>query len=60
MIFSSRIDKKSVDKDLIFEVKRQKALEEKLNCKSFKINKSNDFNYELGNIHSFIDEFKNN
>ena len=35
--------------------KRQRALEEKLNCKSFKINKSNDFNYELGNIHSFID-----
>ena len=46
--------------NLIFEVKRQRALEEKLNCKSFKINKSNDFNYELGNIHSFIDEFKNN
>ena len=54
------IDKKNVHKAQKQKVKRQKALEKKLNCKFFKVNKSNDFNYELGNIHSFIDEFKNN
>ena len=31
------IDKKDVDRDLIFEVKRQKALEKKLNCKFIRI-----------------------
>ena len=40
--------------------KKTKSVRKKLNCKFFKVNKSNDFNYELGNIHSFIDEFKNN
>ena len=54
------IDKKDVDRDLIFEVKRQKALEKKLNCKFIRINTSNDLDYDLGSMHSFIDEFKNN
>ena len=57
---AAEIDKKGVHRDLMFEVKRQKALEKKLNCKYIKINKSNDLDYELGNIHTFIDEFKNN
>ena len=61
---AAEIDKKGVHRDLMFEVKsikkeRQKALEKKLNCKFIKINKSNDLDYELGNIHTFIDEFKN-
>ena len=51
------------DRDLIFEEKRQEALEQKIGCKFFRINTSNaknsyDLNYEVGNI-SFIDEFKN-
>ena len=57
---AAEIDKKGVHRDLMFEVKRQKALEKKLNCKYIKINKINDLDYELSNIHSFIDEFKNN
>ena len=44
--------------------KRQKALEKKLGCKFIRINTSNakngyDFDYEVGNIEAFIDEFKN-
>ena len=31
-----------------------------LNCKFIRINKSNDLDYELDNIHVFIHEFKNN
>ena len=54
------IDKKGVDRDLIFEIKRQKALEKSLNCKFIRINTNNDLDYELGNIHTFIHEFKNN
>ena len=54
------IDKKGVDRDLIFEIKRQKALEKNLNCKFIRINTNNDLDYELGNIHTFIHEFKNN
>ena len=50
--------------DLIFEEKRQKALEKKLGCKFIRINTSNTKNgYHLdckvGNIEAFIDEFKN-
>ena len=50
--------------DLIFEEKRQKALEKKLGCKFIRINTSNakngyDLDYEVGNIEAFIDEFKN-
>ena len=54
------IDKKGVDRDLIFEEKRQKVLEKTLNCKFIRINKSNDLDYELGDKHTFIDELKNN
>ena len=54
------IDKKGVDRDLIFEIKKQKALEKTLNCKFIRINTNNDLDYELGNIHTFIHEFKNN
>ena len=54
------IEKKNDDRDLIFEIKRQKALEKKLNCTFIRINKSNDICHELGNIDTFIDEFKNN
>ena len=59
------IDKKGyTDRDLIFEEKRQKALEKKLGCKLFRINTSNakngyDLDYEDGNVQSIIDEFKN-
>ena len=50
--------------DLIFEEKRQKALEKKLGCKFIRINTSNakngyDLDYEVGNVQAFIDEFKN-
>ena len=50
--------------DLIFEEKRQKALEKKLGCKFIRINTSNvkngyDLDYEVGNVQAFIDKFKN-
>ena len=51
----AEINKKGVDRDIIFEIIRQKSLEKKLSCK-FILN----YDYELGNIHTFIDEFKNN
>ena len=55
---------KLMKKDIIFEEKRQKALEKKLGCKFIRINTSNaengyDLDYEVGNIETFIDEFKN-
>ena len=59
------IDEKGhTDRDLIFEEKRQKALEKKLGCKFIRINTSNakngyDLDYEVGNAQAFIDEFKN-
>ena len=56
-------EKGHTDKDLIFEEKRQEALEKKLVCKFIRINTSNakngyDLDYEVGNIEAFIDEFK--
>ena len=54
------IDKKGDDRNIIFEVKRQKALAKKRNCKFIRINASNDLDYELGNINTFIYEFKDN
>ena len=56
--------KDNTDRDLIFEEKRQKALEKKLGCKFIRINTSNakngyDLDYEDGNVQSIIDEFKN-
>ena len=59
------IDEKGhTDRDLIFEEKRQKALEKKLGCKFIRINTSNakngyDLDYNIGNIEAFIDELKN-
>ena len=58
--FAVEIDKKGVDRDLIFEIKRQKALEKKLNCKFIRINTNNDLDYELDNIHTFIYKLENN
>ena len=57
-------EKGHTDKDIIFEKKRQKALEKKLGCKFIRINTSNaknsyDLDYEVGNVQEFIDEFKN-
>ena len=53
------------DRDLIFQEKRQEALEKKLSCKFIRINTSNakniyDLDYEFGNVQAFFDEFKNN
>ena len=64
-LLTVEIDEKGhTDRDLIFEDKRQKALEKKLGCKFIRINTSNakdgyDLDYEIGNIQAFIDEFKN-
>ena len=57
-------EKGQTDRDIIFEEKRQKALEKKLGCKFIRINTSNakngyDLDYEVGNVQAFIDEFKN-
>ena len=51
------------DRGLIFEEKRQKALEKKLDCKFIRIDTSNakngyDLDYQVGTIETFIDEFK--
>ena len=48
-------EKGHTDRDLIFEEKRQEALEIKLDCKFIRINTSNakndyDLDYEVGNI----------
>ena len=59
-----KIDEKGgTYRDLIFEEKRQKALEKTLNCKFIRINTSNakngyDLDYEVGNVQAYIDEFK--
>ena len=59
-LLAVEIDEKGhTDRDIIFEEKRQKALERKLGSKFIKINTSNDVDYEVGNIHPFIDKFKN-
>ena len=52
------------DRDIIFEEERQKVLEKKTVCKFIRINTSNtkngnDLDYEVGNVQTFIDEFKN-
>ena len=59
------IDEKGhTDRHIIFEEKRQKALEKKLGCNFIRINTSDaksgyDLDYEVGNVQAFIDEFKN-
>ena len=57
-------EKGHTDRDVIFEEKRQKALERKLGCKFIRITTSNaknsyDLDYEIGNVQAFIYEFKN-
>ena len=52
------------NRDILFEEKRQKALEKKLGCKFIRINTSNakngyDLDYEVGNVQAFIEKFKN-
>ena len=58
------IDEKGhTDRDLIFEEKRQKALEKKLNCKFIRINTSKenyDADYEASSIQTFISNFNKN
>ena len=58
------IDEKGhTDRDLIFEEKRQKALEKKLNCKFIRINTSRenyDADYEAGRIQTFISNSNKN
>ena len=48
------------DKDLIFELKRRKVLDEELGCKSIKVYASKDLDYEISSIQCFINEFKDN
>ena len=53
--------KKHVNRDLIFEGKRQEALEKKLGCKFIRINTSKegyDADYEASRIQTFISKFK--
>ena len=56
------IDEKGhTDRDLIFEEKRQKALEKKLNCTFIRINTSKenyDADYEASRIQVFISRFE--
>ena len=58
------IDEKGhTDRDLIFEKKRQEALEKKLNCEFIRINTSRenfDVDYEASRIQVFISQFKDN
>ena len=58
------IDEKGhTDRDLIFEEKRQKALEKKLNYTFIRINTSRenfDADYEASEIQAFISQFKDN
>ena len=52
--------KKHASRNLIFEKKRQEALEKKLNCEFIRINTSKryDQDYEIGRIKAFISKFK--
>ena len=55
-------EKVHTDRYLIFEEKRQRALEKKLNCEFFRINTSRenyDTDYEASRIQTFINKFKN-
>ena len=53
--------KKYADRNLIFEKKRQEALEKKLGCKIIRTDASEkgDADYEIGRIQPFINKFKN-
>ena len=57
-------EKEHNDRDLFFEEKRQKALEENLVVNLLELiqvmqKNGFDLDYEVGNIEAFIDEFKN-
>ena len=58
------IDEKGhTDRDLIFEQKRQEALEKKLNCTFIRINTSRENfagEYEASEMQAFISRFKDN
>ena len=60
---AKEVDKKGhTDRDLIFEKKRQEALEKKLVCKFIRINASKEgynADYEASRVQTFISEFKN-
>ena len=49
------------DRDLLFEEKRQEALDKKLGCKFIGISTSKHFDedYEIGIMQTFISKFKN-
>ena len=53
-------EKNHASRDLIFEEKRQEALEKKLNGEFIRINTSKcyDEDYEIGRIETFIRKFK--
>ena len=53
-------EKKHAGRDLIFEEKRQNALEKKINSKFIRINTSKryDGDYEIDRIQTFISKFK--
>ena len=54
-------EKRHTDRGLIFEEKRQKALEKKLNCKFITISTSKEgyhADYEVSRIQTFISKFK--
>ena len=56
-------EKRHTDRDLIFEEKRQKTLEKKLNCTFIRINTSRknfDVDYEASRIQMFISQFNDN
>ena len=62
-LLAIEIDEKGhTDISLIFEEKRQKALEKKLGCKFIRINTNKEgYNagYEASTVQTFISEFKN-
>ena len=52
-------EKGHTDRSLIFEEKRQKALEKKLNCEFIRINTSKEnYDADYGRIQMFISKFK--
>ena len=54
-------EKGHTDRDLIFEKKRQEALEKKLGCKFIRINTSKEgynADYEASRVQTFISNFK--
>ena len=63
-VLAVEIDEKGhTNRDLIFEEKRQRALEKKFNCKFIRINTSKenyDADYEASRIQTFISNFNKN